>query len=77
MEPLLRHIPDVNNCLLSRTGGILPFSPGKEDGIREPALDLDQAADDYVFNLDAVRVPSKYPQKRYFEGTRTASRLKT
>jgi adenine-specific DNA-methyltransferase len=23
---------------------------------------------DYVFNLDAVRVPQKYPQKRYFKG---------
>ncbi len=25
-------------------------------------------SDDYVFNLDAVRVPSKYPGKRYFKG---------
>jgi adenine-specific DNA-methyltransferase len=24
--------------------------------------------DDYVFNLDAVRVPQKYPQKKYFKG---------
>lgn len=24
--------------------------------------------DDYTFNLDAVRVPQKYPQKRYFKG---------
>ncbi len=24
--------------------------------------------DDYVFNLDAVRVPQKYPGKRYFKG---------
>ncbi len=24
--------------------------------------------DDYVFNLDAVRVPSKYPGKRHFKG---------
>jgi adenine-specific DNA-methyltransferase len=24
--------------------------------------------DDYVFNLDDVRVPSKYPNKRYFKG---------
>ncbi|MCR5713532.1 MAG: site-specific DNA-methyltransferase [Bacteroidales bacterium] len=24
--------------------------------------------DDYVFNLDTVRVPSKYPGKRYFKG---------
>ena len=27
-------------------------------------------SDDYVFNLDAIRVPSKYPQKRYFKGPR-------
>ena len=27
-------------------------------------------SDDYVFNLDAVRVPSKYPHKRYFKGPR-------
>lgn len=26
--------------------------------------------DDYVFNLDAVRVPSKYPEKKYFKGPR-------
>ena len=25
-------------------------------------------SDKYVFNLDAVRVPSKYPQKKYFKG---------
>ena len=25
-------------------------------------------SDDYIFNLDAVRVPSKYPGKRYFKG---------
>ena len=24
--------------------------------------------DDYIFNLDSVRVPSKYPGKRYFKG---------
>ncbi len=24
--------------------------------------------DDYVFNLDAVRIPSKYPYKKYFKG---------
>jgi adenine-specific DNA-methyltransferase len=24
--------------------------------------------DDYVFNLDAIRVPSKYPGKKYFKG---------
>ena len=26
--------------------------------------------DDYLFNLDAVRVPSKYPMKRHFKGPR-------
>jgi len=26
--------------------------------------------DDYVFNLDAIRVPSKYPGKKYFKGPR-------
>jgi DNA modification methylase len=26
--------------------------------------------DDYIFNLDNVRVPSKYPGKRYFKGPR-------
>jgi len=25
-------------------------------------------SDDYAFNLDAVRVPQKYPQKKYFKG---------
>lgn len=25
-------------------------------------------SDDYVFNLDAVRVPQKYPRKKYFKG---------
>jgi len=25
-------------------------------------------SDDYVFNLDAIRVPSKYPGKKYFKG---------
>jgi adenine-specific DNA-methyltransferase len=25
-------------------------------------------SDDYIFNLDAVRVPQKYPQKKYFKG---------
>ena len=25
-------------------------------------------SDDYVFNLDPIRVPSKYPNKRYFKG---------
>lgn len=25
-------------------------------------------SDDYVFNLDAVRIPSKYPKKKYFKG---------
>ena len=24
--------------------------------------------DDYTFNLDAIRVPSKYPNKKYFKG---------
>lgn len=27
-------------------------------------------SDDYVFNLDAVRVPSKYPNKKHFKGPR-------
>jgi DNA modification methylase len=27
-------------------------------------------ADDYTFNLDAVRVPSKYPNKRHFKGAK-------
>jgi len=26
--------------------------------------------DEYVFNLDAIRVPSKYPNKKYFKGPR-------
>ncbi|HEV3483712.1 MAG TPA: site-specific DNA-methyltransferase [Candidatus Acidoferrales bacterium] len=26
--------------------------------------------DDYVFNLDAIRVPQKYPGKKYFKGAR-------
>ena len=25
-------------------------------------------SDDYIFNLDPVRVPSKYPEKKYFKG---------
>ena len=25
-------------------------------------------SDDYTFNLDSIRVPSKYPQKKYFKG---------
>jgi len=25
-------------------------------------------SDDYIFNLDAIRVPSKYPGKKYFKG---------
>lgn len=25
-------------------------------------------SDDYTFNLDPIRVPSKYPQKKYFKG---------
>ncbi len=25
-------------------------------------------SDEYIFNLDAVRVPQKYPQKKYFKG---------
>ncbi|MGI8401238.1 MAG: DNA-methyltransferase [Gemmatimonadaceae bacterium] len=28
-------------------------------------------SDDYVFNLDAIRVPSKYPAKKYFKGPKT------
>ncbi|MDR1932933.1 MAG: site-specific DNA-methyltransferase [Spirochaetales bacterium] len=28
-------------------------------------------SDDYVFNLDPVRVPQKYPNKKYFKGPRT------
>lgn len=27
-------------------------------------------SDDYIFNLDAVRVPSKYPGKRHFKGSK-------
>ncbi len=27
-------------------------------------------SDDYVFNLDAVRIPQKYPTKRHFKGNR-------
>lgn len=27
-------------------------------------------SDNYIFNLDAVRVPSKYPNKKYFKGPR-------
>jgi adenine-specific DNA-methyltransferase len=27
-------------------------------------------SDDYTFNLDPIRVPSKYPQKRHFKGPR-------
>ena len=27
-----------------------------------------QRGDEYVFNLDPVRVPSKYPGKRHFKG---------
>ncbi len=28
-------------------------------------------SDDYVFNLDAVRIPQKYPGKKYFKGPKT------
>ncbi len=28
-------------------------------------------SDDYIFNLDAVRVPQKYPGKKYFKGPKT------
>lgn len=28
-------------------------------------------ADEYVFNLDPIRVPSKYPGKKYFKGPKT------
>lgn len=28
-------------------------------------------SDDYVFNLDPIRVPSKYPGKKYFKGPKT------
>jgi adenine-specific DNA-methyltransferase len=28
-------------------------------------------SNDYVFNLDAVRVPQKYPNKRYYKGPKT------
>lgn len=27
--------------------------------------------DDYIFNLDAIRVPQKYPGKKYFKGAKT------
>ena len=27
-------------------------------------------SDDYIFNLDPIRVPSKYPNKKYFKGPR-------
>lgn len=27
-------------------------------------------SDDYIFNLDPIRVPSKYPDKKYFKGPR-------
>jgi len=27
-------------------------------------------SDDYIFNLDAVRVPQKYPSKKYFKGAK-------
>lgn len=28
-------------------------------------------SDEYSFNLDAVRIPAKYPQKRYYKGPKT------
>jgi adenine-specific DNA-methyltransferase len=28
-------------------------------------------SDEYVFNLDSIRVPSKYPGKKYFKGPKT------
>jgi len=28
-------------------------------------------SDDYIFNLDAIRVPQKYPGKKYFKGPKT------
>ena len=28
-------------------------------------------SDDYVFNLDPIRIPSKYPGKKYFKGPKT------
>jgi adenine-specific DNA-methyltransferase len=31
-------------------------------------------ADDYVFNLDPIRVPSKYPGKKYYKGPRYGER---
>ena len=30
-------------------------------------------SDDYVFNLDAVRIPQKYPGKKYFKGPKTGN----
>ena len=27
-------------------------------------------SDDYIFNLDAIRIPAKYPGKRHFKGTK-------
>ena len=31
-------------------------------------------SDDYTFNLDPVRIPSKYPEKKYFKGPRRGER---
>ena len=37
---------------------------------RHETIMLFTKSDDYVFNLDSVRIPQKYPSKKYFKGPR-------
>lgn len=37
-------------------------------GRHETILWFSRSCDDYIFNLDAVRVPQKYPNKKYYKG---------
>ena len=75
-EILPLHIPIHGICdrfgLKCRNLVIWPFSHGlhckkRLSGRYETILWFTKS-EDYVFNLDPIRVPQKYPQKRYFRG---------
>ena len=71
---ILLHETFIENGLILRNRIVWTFGHGthakKRFSGRYEVIMWYTKSDDYIFNLDDVRIPSKYPNKRYYKGNK-------
>jgi len=56
------------NCVIGLSGTLSTVSTVQSGSLAGTRLFSFTKTEDYTFNLDPIRVPSKYPNKKYFKG---------